>query len=104
MTVSYSCEVNAGATDDFDYNLATASLDKYGYDWSYESGEDGGKLIIEGEIEVDAYDTSADDVADEIKNILWNTAGYDADVTVREVEYEPDWDRMPGGVDYGFWN
>lgn len=104
MTVSYSCEVNAGALNDFDYNLVTGSLDRYGYEWSFASGEDGGKLIIEGEMEVDDYDMNAGDVADEIKNILWNTAEYDVDVETREVEHEPDWDAMPGGYDYGFWN
>ena len=102
MTVSYSCEVKMSEPSDFEhYDELTAALSKNGYDWDYDS--ETKSLIIEGETEVGDYDMNAGDVADEIANILWNTAEYDVDVETREVEYEPDWDSMPGGYDY-IWN
>lgn len=103
MTIRYECIADLGEVNDFEYGVLTASLKKYGYEYEYESDQDGGKLIIEGEIEVDDYTYSAADVASEIDYILWNAADLDADIRAKEVEYEPDWDSMPGGYD-AIWN
>ena len=100
MTVEYDCNFNL--TDYVDENgvgvsdeeLATtkAAIEKAGYDW-YQEGDE---ITISGEIEVDDYYGDADDVADEIKGILWNKGQIDADVDTREVKYEPDWDQIYG--------
>ena len=100
MTVSYSCEVYVGDIAAEELNALTNKLDAERYDWAIE----GDTLTIDGETEVDSYDTNADDVASEIDYILWSTANIDADIEAKAVEYEPDWDAMPGGYDYGFWN
>lgn len=104
MTVEYECALNIaeykelGITDD-DFAKAKAAIKKAGYNWHQK----GDEITINGEIDVDEYDTTADDVASEIKWILWETGEIDADVDADEVEYEPDWDKMPGGYDY-IWN
>ena len=101
MTVEYECTLNIaeykelGVTDD-DFAKAKAAIEKAGYDWYQDDNE----VQICGEVDVDDYDTNADDVASEIKWILWNEGEIDADVDTREIEYEPDWDSMPGGYDY----
>ena len=97
MTVEYNCTLNiaeykeAEVTDE-DFAAAKAAIEKAGYDW-YQEGDE---ITISGEVEVDDYSTDADDVADEIKWILWKTGEIDADVDTREVEYEPDWDHIYG--------
>lgn len=100
MTVSYDCKADVSDLTAEELNAATNQLDKDGYDWYL----DGDELAVQGEREVDSYSTNADDVAREIDYILWSTANLDADIKTEEVEYEPDWDKMPGGVDYGYWN
>lgn len=60
---------------------------------------DGSTLTISGSCEVDDYVYAAPDVAAELENLLWQFNIY-ADVEAHEVEHEPDWDKMPGGVDY----
>ena len=107
MTVEYECNFNltdyvdedgVGVSDEV-LAATKAAIEKAGYDWYQE----GAEITISGEVNVDEYDTTADDVASEIKWILWKTGEIDADVDVREVEYEPDWDKMSGGYDY-IWN
>lgn len=107
MTVEYECSfdlkdyVDEDGVGVLDEELAAtkAAIKKAGYNW-YQEGDE---ITISGEIEVADYYGDADDVADEIKGILWNKGEIDADVDTREVEYEPDWDKMPGGYDY-IWN
>lgn len=100
MTVSYDCKADVSDLTAEELNAATNQLDKDGYDWYLDDDE----LTVQGEREVDSYSTNANDVANEIDYILWSTANLDADIKTEEVEYEPDWDKMPGGVDYGYWN
>lgn len=103
MTIAYKCEVKMSEPSDFEhYDELTAALSKNGYDWDYDP--ETKSLIIDGETEVDSYDTDAVDVASDIDYILRSTANIDADIEAKTVEHEPDWDRMPGGVDYGSWN
>ena len=99
MTVSYDCAADVSELTAEDLNALTNRLDKERYDWYY----DGDTLTIQGECEVDDYGTNANDVAREIDYILWSEANLDADIKTEEVEYEPDWDKMPGGYDY-IWN
>lgn len=96
MTVEYECsfdlkdyvdETGVGVSDE-ELAATKAAIKKYGYDW-YQEGDE---VTIGGEIDVDEYDTTADDVASEIKWILWKKAEIDADVTAREVVCECDWD------------
>ena len=102
MTIAYKCEVKMSEPSDFEhYDELTAALSKNGYDWDYDP--ETKSLIIDGETEVDSYDTNADDVASDIDYILRSTANIDADIETKEVEYEPDWDAMPGGYD-AIWN
>ena len=100
MTVRYECTADVSELTAEELNAATNALDKDRYDWYL----DGDELTVQGECEVDDYSTNADDVAKEIDYILWSEANLDADIKTEEVEYEPDWDKMPGGVDYGYWN
>lgn len=60
---------------------------------------DGTTLTISGSCEVDDYVYAAPDVAHELNCLLWKF-NIDADVEAHEVKHEPDWDKMPGGVDY----
>lgn len=107
MMVEYECNFNltdyvdadgTGVSDE-ELKATKAAIEKAGYEWY----QDGDEITICGEIDVDEYSTTADDVASEIKWILWKTGEIDADVDAREVEYEPNWDSMPGGYDY-IWN
>lgn len=99
MTISYSCEADVSNVTIEDLTALAAKLDAEHYDWAIEDGT----LTLDGETEVDSYDTNADDVARDINYILWSTANLDADIETKEVEYEPDWDAMPGGYD-AIWN
>lgn len=56
-------------------------------------------LTISGSCKVDDYAYAAPDVAAKLESLLWQF-NIDADVKTRAVEHEPDWDKMPGGVDY----
>lgn len=101
MTVSYDCKADVSELTAEELNAVTNRLDKEGYEWDCT----GEQLTVAGECEVDDYSTNADDVANEIDWILWSTANLDADIKTEEVEYEPDWDKMPGGYDTGcYWN
>ena len=100
MTVSYECTADVSELTAEELDTLTTRLSKEHYEWAYT----GSTLEIGGECEVDSYSTSADDVASEIEWILWDAAEVDADAKAKQVEFEPDWDRMPGGVDYGYWN
>lgn len=96
MTVGYDCEVNLNDYEDLTQeDLEAVATALKNYEWYHE----GGKLVISGECEVDDYAYSAKDVADELKWLLWDAAEIDADVDAEEIEYEPDWDKMPGGYD-----
>ena len=100
MTIRYECEVPMRNVSKNDRKALTGKLDSERYEWYYENST----LIICGEVEIDDYDCSADDVANEIEWIVDATTGLSVTAVAKEVEHEPDWDRMPGGVDYGFWN
>lgn len=52
-----------------------------------------------------SYDNK-DGYRDDHKDIEWTLNKYDVNWTGggEEYEFEPDWDKMPGGVDYGCWN
>lgn len=103
MTIAYKCEVKMSEPSDFEhYDELTAALSKNGYDWDYDP--ETKSLIIDGETEVDSYDTDAVDVASEIDWIVESTTGIIVTTRAKTVEHEPDWDAMPGGYDYGFWN
>ena len=56
----------------------------------------GNTLTIEGSCEVDDYSYAAGDVEYELKCLLWHY-DIDADITARQIEYEPDWDKIPRG-------
>lgn len=99
MTISYNCEADVSELTAEELNALTNKLDDERYDWTIEDGT----LTLDGETEVDSYDTNADDVANDIDDILWSTANLDADIETKEVEHEPDWDKMPGGYD-AIWN
>lgn len=99
MTVRYSCEVNLRGVKSKIRKALTTKLDAEHYDWWY----DNSTLIIEGETEVDSYDTNAGDVASEIDWIVESTTGIIVTTRAEAVEYEPDWDAMPGGYD-AIWN
>lgn len=100
MTVEYECsfdlkdyvDENGVSVSDAELAATKAAIEKAGYNW-YQEGDE---VAICGEIDVDDYDTNADDVANEIKWILWDNGEIDADVDTCEVEYEPDWDQIYG--------
>ena len=107
MTVEYECSINlkdyvdedgVGVSDE-ELDATKAAIEKAGYQW-YQNDDN---IEICGEVDVDDYSTSADDVASEIKWILWDKGEIDADVDAREVDSEPDWDKMAGGYDF-IWN
>ena len=96
MTVEYEI---TGSVE----HLTAAEVDKLSSELSSSShywNIDGTELEISGECEVDDNYETADDVRDEITWWLWTSYDIDADGKAQQVEYEPDWDKMPGGYDY----
>lgn len=102
MTIAYKCEADVSELTAEELDELTDELNDSDYcdDWVINDSI----LTIDGETEVDSYDTDAVDVASDIDYILRSTANIDADIEAKTVEHEPDWDRMPGGYDYGSWN
>lgn len=103
MTIKYNCTVTYSDHVDPEYggldmelvSKAISELEHDGYDvYTDENG-----FEVSCEIEVDSYCESANTVKSDIAYTL-RQADIDADVDTEEVEYEPDWDRMPGGHDY----
>lgn len=103
MAIKYNCTVNYSDHVDPEYGGLDMDLvrkaisglehDDYGV-YTDETG-----FEVSGEVDIDPYDESAATVKSDIEYWL-RQADIDADVDTEEVEYEPDWDRMPGGYDY----
>lgn len=99
MTVAYECKIDLaeyyelGVTQE-EVEKAKIELEKNKYCWYQDEGST--LVTVEGEVDVDPDYMSAEDVEKEIVWIFWDTAEMDVDVETREIEYEPDWDRISG--------
>ena len=96
MTIIYDCTADVSELTVEELTAVTNALDKDRYEWYLDDKQ----LTINGEREIDPYYDTASDVAKEIDYILWSEGNLDVDIKTSEVEYEPDWDKMPGGYDY----
>lgn len=96
MTVAYDYTGDISELTATELTALASALNKSRYDWSVE----GKVLTISGECEADDYSENANDVGEDIKDLLWHGYEVDMDGTVETVEYEPDWDTMPGGWDF----
>lgn len=101
MEVAYDCTVDMCDYEDLtpnEWNKVAVSLNAANYDWRFDISKK--KLYICGECRIDPYSMDASDVKAELKWLLYDVAEIDADVYVKEIEYEPDWDRIGGVDDY----
>lgn len=86
-TVTYNCSFVLSEYPHLtktDLDKLETALDEEDYDYYYK----GGKLKIHGDFYVDS-DTTAKEVANDLKWLLWDTAEIDADVSA-----EADYDDM----------